>query len=564
MLTPTPTVFAPVSLSRSQAERLETMMKQQVQDAVLARTAQLSKDNNMDSEWRFVSSLGQLKTFKLRGTDSFCSTSSWATTLNRSNRATACNVNDRISTGTHTWAMRSRSSVRSRHRRLSFSRRTVGATVGRRDPLDPRPPLRSFRTFGRVQGHYRDIVDVHYASNSVDFVQQQKLLSPVVIDGAVLHTIRATKDSYLGIKWIAENSFAGKRDVCFVEMVGYTTNTQGQEIGFVAMASVDVPECPELTGSMKLTRVRMKRTMLVVPSADTPKGTSEVFVMGASETNESSIIAHAQYRFNMAVLNDISLVIDFQNIAKQTLALHKYWVPDESRPSCSICSRKFHFMYRRRHHCRLCGDLVCKTCYVTRAVPGADMEEGYGCKPADNTVICQTKFCVRCVMGLRAMDKRLDKFSQQISKMLSLNVETLDMSSSNVENRSPGSNVRDSSITYYKRGSKQKHTLDLDRLYKMSASQNISPAIDDDIETEASRANAHTTNAGYLVSYGSGGSKHFRPSLSVDASHSNSYGKLCVPSRLSRHSSAVSLGEPVIFEEKVIHNMNKLSRIIAI
>ncbi|KAG3109245.1 hypothetical protein PC129_g25402 [Phytophthora cactorum] len=148
--------------------------------------------------------------------------------------------------------------------------------------------------------------------------------------------------------------------------------------------------------------------------------------------------------------------------------------------------------------------------------------------------------------------------------LLSLNVETLGMSSSNVENRSPGSNVRDSSITYYKRGSKQKHTLDLNRLYKMSASQNNTPEIDDDIETKASRANAHTTNAGCLVSYGSGGSKHFRPSLSVDASHSNSYGKLCVPSRLSRHSSAASLGEPVIFEEKVIHNMNKLSRIIAI
>ncbi|ETI36910.1 hypothetical protein F441_16873 [Phytophthora nicotianae CJ01A1] len=556
MVMPTPTMFASVSLSRSQAERLESMMKQQVQDAVLARTVQLSKDNNLDSEWRFVNSLGQLKTFRVRGTDSFCSTSSWATTLNRSNRATACNVNDRISSsGPHTWAMRSRSSVQSRHRRLSFSRRTVGATLGRRDPLDPRPPLQSFRTFGRVQGNYRDIVDAHYASNSVDFVRQQRLLSPVVIDGAVLHTIRATKDSYLGIKWLAENSFTGKRDVCFVEMVGYTTNTTGQEIGFVAMASVDVPECPELTGSMKLTRVRMKRTMLVAPSADTPKGTSEVFVMGASETNESSIIAHAQYRFNMAVLNDISLVIDSQNIAKQTLALHKNWVPDENRPSCSICSRKFHFMYRRRHHCRLCGDVVCKTCYVTRAVPGANMEEGYGCKPADNTVICQTKFCVRCVMGLRAMDKRLNKFSQQISKMLSLNVESLNMSRSNVDNQSPGSNVRDSFVTYYKRGSKQKHTLDLDQLYKMSAWQNNAPEIDDDIETSS-------TKAGYLVSFGSGGSKYFRPSLSMDPLHSNSCGKL---SRLSRHSSAASLGgEPVVFEEKVVLNMNKLSRIVAI
>ncbi|KAG7385371.1 hypothetical protein PHYPSEUDO_001585 [Phytophthora pseudosyringae] len=561
MVTPTSTAFAPVSLSRSQAVKLETMMKQQVQDAVLARTAQLSKDSsNLDSEWRFVSSLGQLKTFKLRGTDSFSSSSTWATTLERSNRATACNVNDRISAGSHTWTMRSRSSARGRYRRMSLSRRTVGATVGRRDPLDPRPPLQSFRTFGRVQGNYRDIVDAFYASNSVDFVQQQKLLSPAVIDGAVLHSIRKTKDSYLGIKWVVENSFAGKRDICFVEMVGYTIDTNGQEIGFVAMASVDMPECPELTGSRKLRRVRIKRTMLVTPSADTPKATSEVFVMGASETNESSITAHAQYRLNMAVLNDISLVIDSQNIAKQTLALHENWVPDENRPSCSICSRKFHFVCRRRHHCRLCGDVVCKTCYVTRAAPGADMEAGYSCKPADKTVICQTKFCVRCVMGLRAMDKRLDTFSQQISRMLSLDVDTLGMSRSNAEHQSPTSNMRDSSVTYFKRGSTKKHTLDLDQLYKVSASQNDRPEIDDNNETRAN--NARATVAGPLVS---GGSKYFRLSLSVDPSHSNSYGKLRALSHLSRHSSSASLGsEPDVFEEKVILNMDKLSRIVAI
>eukprot|EP00644_Phytophthora_capsici_P014239 jgi/Phyca11/4785/fgenesh1_pm.PHYCAscaffold_3_\ len=334
-------------------------------------------------------------------------------------------------------------------------------------------------------------------------------------------------------------------------MVGYTINTNGQEIGFVAMASVDVPECPELMESMKLTRVRMKRTMLVVPSADTPKATSDVFVMGATDTNESSLIAHAHYRLSMAVLNDISLVIDSQNIAKQTLALHKNWVPDESRPACNICNRSFHFMYRRRHHCRLCGDVVCKTCYVTRAVPGADIEEGYGCKPTDTAVICQTKFCVRCVMGLRAMDKRLDKFSQQISKMLSLNVDNLNMSRSNVDNASPASKVRDSSITYFKRGSKQKHTLDLDQLYKMSAD---SPEADVGFNTRTG-----------FSPYSSGGSKYVRASLAVDPLRSNSYGKLRALSGLSRHSSTASLGsEPGTFEEKVILNMDKLGRIVVI
>ncbi|KAG4226028.1 hypothetical protein PC116_g25554 [Phytophthora cactorum] len=62
---------------------LETLMKQQVQDAILAHSVQVAKDNELDSDWRFVGSLGQLKTFKLRRSDPFSSTSSWATTLKK-------------------------------------------------------------------------------------------------------------------------------------------------------------------------------------------------------------------------------------------------------------------------------------------------------------------------------------------------------------------------------------------------------------------------------------------------------------------------------------------------
>ncbi|GMF27459.1 unnamed protein product [Phytophthora fragariaefolia] len=505
------------------------MMQQQVQDAVLAHTAQLMNENKLDSDWRFVGSLGHLKTYKTRGSDSFASISA---TLART-----CNANDRISSGVHTWTMRSQTSDRSPNRRLSFSRRTVGATVGRRDPLDARPPIRSYRTFGRVQGNYRDIVDAHYAANSADFIQQQKLLSPVVTDGAVLHTIRATKDSYMGIKWLAESSFAGKHDACFVEMVGYTINTSGQEIGFVASASVDIPECPEFTKSMKLSRVRMKRTMLVIPAADAPKVTSSIFVMGSSVTNVSSIIAHAQYRLHMAVLNDISLAIDSQNIANQTMALHKNWVPDASRSSCNICNRKFHFMCRRRHHCRLCGDIVCKTCYVTRAVPGADIDNA-SCKPTDAAVICPTKFCVRCVMGLRSTDKRLDKFSQQISKMLSLNVDNFNVSSAAVEQQASASSQNELTPTYPKRGPNQKHTLDRDE----------------------SRG---TCDEEYAIPYETSECKYLQSSIS---SRSNSSNKLPRLSQLSRHSSTVSLGSEFddVFEEKVILNMDKLSRIVAI
>lgn len=321
----------------------------------------------------------------------------------------------------------------------------------------------------------------------------------------------------------------------------------------MAMASVEIPECPELSESLKLTRVRMKRTMLVIPAADTPKATSEVFAMGATEANMSSIIAHAQYRLNMAVLNDISLVIDSQNIATQTLALRKNWVPDASRPSCSICSRKFHFMFRRRHHCRLCGDIVCKTCYVTRAVPGADIEIESGSKPAE---ICQTKFCVRCVMGLRSIDKRLDKFSQQISKMLSLNMDNLNIPTTAVAQHQVESNQHDPAVSC----TSEKDTHEEDEMDHIPGAKYLDPtevdSDDDDDDTDS------TNSRGTDISYEVGECKYLQPSLPT---HSTSHNKLPGLSQLNRHSSAVSLGsEPDIFEEKVILNMDKLSRIVAI
>jgi len=37
------------------------------------------------------------------------------------------------------------------------------------------------------------------------------------------------------------------------------------------------------------------------------------------------------------------------------------WIPDQSRPNCSKCQRKFDNVHRR-HHCRICGEVFCKKC----------------------------------------------------------------------------------------------------------------------------------------------------------------------------------------------------------
>ncbi|RLN86482.1 hypothetical protein BBJ28_00003674 [Nothophytophthora sp. Chile5] len=537
--------FAPVALSRSQAVQLEKMMKQQVQDAIRAHSAQHVGGEALDPAWRSVGSVGHLKTCRLRGADAFSSSSSWVSTIEGNARTASTHLHERATTGntrggSNTWSRSSRAS-----RFAARSRRTEGSTAGNRDLLGNRPPLHSYRTFGRVQGHYRDIVDVHYAANSADFLQQQKLLLPGAVDGAVLRTIRATKDSYLGIKWLAESPFGRKRDACFLEMVGYTINNSGQEIGFVTIASVDVPECPAFSASMKITRVHMKRTMLVMPTEENPKVTSELFIMGATEATDSSMVANAHHRLSMTVLNDISLVIDSQNIAKQTLILQGNWVPDDSRPACTICSRRFNFMYRRRHHCRLCGDVICKTCYVMRSVPSADIDTGRGVSTA--SAIGQTKFCVRCVMGLRAIDKRLDNFSQQVSKMLSINISNTGMSVTDFEadsqRHSPTSTLRGSSD---------------------EASDEANAASSSGLVAGGVGAMIARSEMGRL---GSAASKAMRRSLSVDPANSNSYGKLQRLSQLSRHSSAASLGDSQhnpVAEEKMQISFVTLRRTVAI
>ncbi|CAI5739492.1 unnamed protein product [Peronospora destructor] len=43
------------------------------------------------------------------------------------------------------------------------------------------------------------------------------------------------------------------------------------------------------------------------------------------------------------------------------------WVPDDVAGSCNICNASFRAYYRRRHHCRRCGTVVCDACSTGRA-----------------------------------------------------------------------------------------------------------------------------------------------------------------------------------------------------
>ena len=63
----------------------------------------------------------------------------------------------------------------------------------------------------------------------------------------------------------------------------------------------------------------------------------------------------------------------------------KEWVADEEAGSCMVCNTSF-TMFLRRHHCRMCGCLVCAKCSESRVmVPSIDT--------------CDVRVCDGCVWG---------------------------------------------------------------------------------------------------------------------------------------------------------------------
>ncbi|EQC28588.1 hypothetical protein SDRG_13664 [Saprolegnia diclina VS20] len=66
------------------------------------------------------------------------------------------------------------------------------------------------------------------------------------------------------------------------------------------------------------------------------------------------------------------------------------WVPDRARTQCTGCGKGFSLL-RRRHHCRVCGDIVCGKCSQTVYLINTRSNVGRSCPScADATLSART------------------------------------------------------------------------------------------------------------------------------------------------------------------------------
>ncbi|KAG7389062.1 hypothetical protein PHYPSEUDO_011331 [Phytophthora pseudosyringae] len=275
-----------------------------------------------------------------------------------------------------------------------------GLTTIKKETPDS-PTTSQARIFGRINGDYRHFIDFFYAETSAELFAWNQFMFGYATDAAVLkniHTVASKqKCLYMGIKWTCLNPspLVKKRDNCYMEYLIYTKDLRGRDVGVRVTLPLDIPECPGLPKKLKTKRIRLNTVWISRP-ADREPNVTEFFMLSQNNFNGLAVTAN-YYKRMMNILMNMAVFVDSRRILMQGVMQRKSWAKTGSRKSCSVCSRKFG-PTRRRHHCRLCGDLICRRCAILRDAP---KEDDASAGSNRTFVIVKTKFCVLCVTKMR-------------------------------------------------------------------------------------------------------------------------------------------------------------------
>ncbi|CAK4086222.1 unnamed protein product [Aphanomyces euteiches] len=170
------------------------------------------------------------------------------------------------------------------------------------------------------------------------------------------------------VKWIAFKEADAMVDYCYLEYVGMIPEGTSSTVGFCVMHSIDRPrEVPPLT-ALGYRREEYHRTgFLVYPSLETPDSVHVTTIAQGSPHKMSveRLEAWLHQRISRVLLR-VGEVVTMRRLGAIPAVHKSQWVHDTSRKFCAVCLKSFNFA--RKHHCRLCGEVVCGNCAMQREV----------------------------------------------------------------------------------------------------------------------------------------------------------------------------------------------------
>lgn len=202
------------------------------------------------------------------------------------------------------------------------------------------------------------------------------------LDGVVLFTgERRSPHESLSVNWMALQASKPNlphRDYVFLRYGDvfektaehgslYQSNGSGLYVGASIWESIELDGCEPLPASQNVVRLRMRRCGLVVE--ETSHSDSVRVSLYLSEAHQGRAAVSTLTRSWMTKV--VSCVAQLPNVLL-TRALAQQSLLDKSQftkdgPQCVLCSKAFTVL-RRKHHCRVCGDVVCSKCSETRSL----------------------------------------------------------------------------------------------------------------------------------------------------------------------------------------------------
>jgi hypothetical protein len=162
-------------------------------------------------------------------------------------------------------------------------------------------------------------------------------------------------------------------------------------VAYKLFRSMETRHCPELLESHRVVRCKVPLGGFLFYPTDSSDKTDVVFFMsiardaadpstrsGNAALNNAMLTqcSDRQFRALQSVVRQMALQIGRLDNAVESyqMSLHLeslrtlQWVRNRDRAECVVCCRRFHQLTRRRHHCRLCGEVICRECSVHKDV----------------------------------------------------------------------------------------------------------------------------------------------------------------------------------------------------
>lgn len=222
--------------------------------------------------------------------------------------------------------------------------------------------------FGLIEGTIDDVIyGLHEASTDEMKTIASFLGDDSLIDCAVLHTLRVTKSTYLGLKWKLTRSLGGNRDVCYIESVGIAVDPSGERYGYHVLESVPVGNCPPFADN-SIVRTNMSFCYLFRESAQ--PGLVDVFMEGAFDSSADALTAGGvgDNRSAMEMLFGLTRAFDAAEAKKLSALVAKQSTQPAVKASgshCSICRAKPGLLSSHLV-CQGCGCVICTKCRVKK------------------------------------------------------------------------------------------------------------------------------------------------------------------------------------------------------